>query len=312
MIHIDFDPSKLTGELKTWWEGWQPDADSARDELILKWETSGKLSKDDFDNEIWKKLKEFLLKNVFHGKCAYCETDIGMARQSGDAEHFRPKGRVNYKDGGKFVIVKVQSPTGQEITHPGYFWLAYNWKNLVPACRKCNSEQGKKNQFPIDAQHVLLRQLAPAQLQGLKVTPHQSPSWPGFYYLEPEDLDDAEDRLLLHPYYDDPRKYLQFAEHGIEAPVPDASNQPSRKGEHSIEVYELYNDDLRRARDVAQRSACTSFFMAYMNAVDCKKGKEECLKEAWNRISGVVEGHAQYSAAALDFVRLHCRTLGLY
>jgi len=311
MIHLDFDPSNLTGDQRTEWNDWQSRADSATEDLIHTWETSKKLSDKDFDNDIWTELKKFLLDNVFHGKCAYCETHIGMARQSGDAEHFRPKRRVNYREEGKLTTVEVQDPTGQPITHPGYFWLAYNWKNLVPACRKCNSEQGKKNQFPTKGPHVLLRKLSAAELDSLEATALQSPSHPEFYYLQPEDLDRLEDRLLLHPYYDNPRAHLQFVEHGIEAPAPDESNEPSPKGEHSIEVYDLKNDDLRRARDTAQRFALMKFFTAYTSAASQGQNKEASLQAAWNTLTEVIDGKEPYSAAVLDFIRLHCQNLGL-
>lgn len=66
--------------------------------------------------------------------CCYCEsrvTDIAY----GDIEHFRPKQGYKQDDNDSFH-------------KPGYFWLAYDWNNLLFSCQKCN-QQYKKNYFPL-------------------------------------------------------------------------------------------------------------------------------------------------------------------
>lgn len=60
------------------------------------------------------------LENVFHGKCAYCESRYATTAPV-DIEHYRPKGRVL-----------------GDTSHPGYWWLAMSWENLLPACIDCN------------------------------------------------------------------------------------------------------------------------------------------------------------------------------
>lgn len=60
------------------------------------------------------------LERLFHGKCAYCETRYAHQAPV-DIEHYRPKGAV---EGDK--------------DHPGYWWLAASWENLVPSCIDCN------------------------------------------------------------------------------------------------------------------------------------------------------------------------------
>lgn len=67
------------------------------------------------------------------GKCAFCETKL--VRSSGDVEHFRPKG------GWK-------QSAADELTQPGYYWLAYEWQNLFRSCQFCN-QKFKKNLFPL-------------------------------------------------------------------------------------------------------------------------------------------------------------------
>jgi uncharacterized protein (TIGR02646 family) len=86
------------------------------------------------------------LEKLFYGKCAYCETRLGVAGDW-DVEHYRPKGRVS------------ENPA-----HPGYYWLAYTWENLLPSCTYCNQNRkdaplydepepgdaaGKLDQFPL-------------------------------------------------------------------------------------------------------------------------------------------------------------------
>jgi uncharacterized protein (TIGR02646 family) len=69
------------------------------------------------------------LSEIYNDKCAYCETDTsaGAALQ---VEHYRPK---------KKVI--------EDQKHEGYYWLAYEWTNLLYACSACN--RAKSTHFPI-------------------------------------------------------------------------------------------------------------------------------------------------------------------
>lgn len=68
------------------------------------------------------------LAEIFFDKCAYCE-DI---EAKPEVEHYRPKAKVL-----------------EDKAHPGYYWLCYEWTNLLPSCRYCNTEGGKGNQFPV-------------------------------------------------------------------------------------------------------------------------------------------------------------------
>lgn len=69
-----------------------------------------------------------------HDKCAFCEWKITPG-EYGDVEHFRPKGGV-------------QQARGAPLEYPGYYWLAYDWDNLLLACSKCNSRH-KGKLFPL-------------------------------------------------------------------------------------------------------------------------------------------------------------------
>ena len=59
-----------------------------------------------------------------HEKCCFCEADF-TANGYGDVEHFRPKS--GYQTVVKGPLIK-----------PGYYWLAYDWSNLLFSCQVCN------------------------------------------------------------------------------------------------------------------------------------------------------------------------------
>jgi len=120
---------------------WQERARTKRDELLR-----AENPKSSFDARVWQDFKNDVLIPLV-GQCAYCE---GRYAAGGfcDAEHYRPKNEVT----------EAREP----VSHPGYFWLAYEWYNLLLACRKCNSAHrdldhakrlshpGKLCEFPIE------------------------------------------------------------------------------------------------------------------------------------------------------------------
>lgn len=60
------------------------------------------------------------LRQLAGGNCAYCESKIGSVGAR-EVEHYRPKGGIT-----------------SLAMHPGYWWLAHRWDNLLPTCRDCN------------------------------------------------------------------------------------------------------------------------------------------------------------------------------
>lgn len=154
------------------------------------------------------------LARIFHGKCAYCET-VYAAASPVDIEHFRPKGEVTEDSG-----------------HPGYWWLAMKWENLLPSCIDCNRrrwqyivgkngqlafmQSGKKNSFPLQDGSVHARK----ESDSLK---NESP-------------------LLLDPTVDDPRDHIRFhmdPANPIGIVMPHVEIEPSKRGIASIQIYGL-------------------------------------------------------------------------
>jgi hypothetical protein len=321
MIHVEFNPlNDIPNPLEAWCNIWESKAEQATQDLIQKWE-AGTLSSNDFDDDLWRELKNFLLDHVFHGKCAYCETHIGEARQPGDAEHFRPKGRVNYKEEPKTSCKKyVRAMTydyrfspGIEIEHPGYFWLAYNWKNLLPACKECNSGKGKNNQFPLkQAQYQLNSRLDSAGVSQLKGHYFKSDAYPDLlYYLDVEDLNRLESPYLLNPYFgEDPANHIEFEpKGGIRARKINGTD--SDFGKHSIAAYNLEDGNLTDAREKAQIAAKMIYDAALTDLLNEGNNLDEARQLAREKvkIKSIFEGVVPYSKAALDFLRLIFREL---
>lgn len=298
MKRITFDPAKLTGDQAAWWAKWQKRADDATIEAIDAWERGDEVT---FKEKIWGDLKEWLLENVFHGKCAYCETLA--PRHPGHAEHFRPKGRVDVRDPktGKSVPAEVEWPDGKVATHPGYFWLAYNWKNLLPACHYCNSGRGKQNQFPLPSPKLptLVAKLAAAEAAKMADRARASVKWKERYYLTPDALDAIETPQILNPYVDEPRQHLRFGESGIVAPIDN-----SAYGAESIRVYQLDDEQLRidrqRQQDKAWLIYKTKYSMLVLGAGPA--AFKTAAKDAYSALADFESGKEEYSVAALDYV----------
>jgi len=90
----------------------------------------------DFDRKIYahRSVKDALVK-AGKGKCWFCDSDVKHIAH-GDVEHYRPK--AGYR----------QSEEDKELKKPGYYWLAYEWENLLFSCQMCNGH--KANSFPLE------------------------------------------------------------------------------------------------------------------------------------------------------------------
>ncbi|WP_433765309.1 endonuclease [Pseudomonas putida] len=164
------------------------------------------------------------LHQLFHGKCAYCET-FYSASGPVDVEHFRPKGAI------------AEAPD-----HPGYWWLAMKWENLLPSCIDCNRKRRQK----LVGGQTTLEQLWDTSfseaLHGVGAGKKDSFPVSGTYVVSENGDYTAEQPLLLNPCNDEPSQFLKF---NVEYPslpalvVPnDLPGEPAR-GAHSIKIYGL-------------------------------------------------------------------------
>lgn len=216
MIRIPFDPMDLAPDVRATWDESVLAAEAAA-MAVRQAHAAGQPLR--FRQRVWAHVRDWMLEHLFAGKCAYCETPIRVAF-SGDAEHWRPKQAVTELDGADEVPVRDAAGN----LHPGYYWLAYDWRNLLPACKECNvgsaGGRGKGTLFPIAGRRVFDPQTH-----------------------DVEELNRIEQPLLLHPLYDDPEQHLDFDEYG--QPIAKGG---SARGDESIRVFNLERPWLNRRR----------------------------------------------------------------
>ncbi len=237
----------------------------------------------------WRSIKRayFFSKGPpFYGKCAYCENDLPDLR--GDVEHFRPKGGVT--DEHDNVVYRkdhhgdpVPDEDGNPMPHLGYYWLAYDWRNLLPSCAGCNQPTtigdkkiGKHNRFPVVGAHAQ----TPKEVAG-------------------------EQPLLIHPATgeaeDDPWKHLTVNPDGFIVPLTD-------RGEMCKEIFGLnLRDHLLQGR----RRAINEVYGLLL-----KINKEPAQRDtARARLIEILEGKHSFTTASLvTFAKLQpdfAREVGL-
>jgi hypothetical protein len=302
MIGMSFKPPGTTQE---WWDAWSPRAERATRQAIDAFESwFDKNDGTNFsfkpDDRIWKDLKLWYSQYLFISKCAYCEAEF--SRYYGDAEHYRPKSSVRTWDAQgarKFANCDVPDHalggTPRSIRHPGYFWLAYDWRNIIPACVMCNSGRGKNDRFEVAKQYVVLQKLSPVELEQLPdhTKPQESRKWPGYFYPSPPVLDVLEDPLLLNPLNPspekNPRKHLRFGLKGTVAGL-------TPYGEMSIRTLQLSATDLQIQRENAVRRFQDELFDSMRRFPD----PPEFDRSLSDYLDPYERGERAFSAAKLD------------
>ena len=210
MIKIKFVPPNSSE-----WNDWCKKAKEKADRHLRDY-GFGKAVK--VSEALYKRQREVIFSASF-GKCAYCEANFKLD-QSGDVEHFRPKGAITDENDQP---IEIDDGDAGRRPHPGYFWLAYDWTNLLPSCGRCNRPiklpdgrlVGKWNRFPVA----------------------------GAYARTPAELA-VERPLLLNPISDDPSKHLDMdPDTGIIFALGD-----SPEGRMCIAIFDLNREGLPEAR----------------------------------------------------------------
>lgn len=199
MIHIDRSKLPLPGVIE-----------SKAFEKLIEGLLKEKGNHDFEKSQKYIKLLSTDLKSLYNHKCGYCETRINPGGFI-EVDHYRPKRKVS-EDG----------------SHPGYYWLYYEWTNLVPVCSRCNRH--KSTSFPIDT-------------KGKRLTepPTISDCLDMVLCRVDSEIHIAEKPLLLHPEVDKPEEHLIF--------LPDGKVRGiSLKGNVTIEICKLNRPELKIAR----------------------------------------------------------------
>ncbi len=156
------------------------------------------------------------LKKLYNNKCAYCET----YEPEPEIEHYRPKKQIKN-------IARSE--------HEGYYWLAYEWTNLLPACHDCNKIVAKGNNFPIEGERVyhpiFLIDKREVDTNANKLTSN---------YLQ------KEKSLLINPEIPDfnPFNFFEFNSVGRLKPKALKNTFEYRQADVTIQIIDLNRDKL--------------------------------------------------------------------
>lgn len=193
------------------------------------------------------------LEKAQHGKCCYCEAAPEKPNAFLHVEHWRPK------------AYSKQSANGSQFC-PGYYWLAYDWDNLLLSCHFCNSVN-KRNIFPL---------FNPVN----KARNHH------------EVLGLERPELLKPDGLQDPREHIGFHE---EVPIG-----KTPEGIKTVAVLGLHRTEHEgRLRLLAQLKDCHAIVTRYRN--DPTAAAREFVGRARAFVARAVQPDAPFSAMAMAF-----------
>lgn len=133
------------------------------------------------------------LNDLFHQKCAYCESQLGVTAPL-DIEQFRPKSGL-ISDRGEHLPLH-------------YWWLCNEWSNLYTSCADCNRVSSQRMFTSLQPNAEVIRSgkggRFPLQNEGSRAP-----------LLAGPELLAKESRLLLDPCEDDVERMLIYSEDGI-------------------------------------------------------------------------------------------------
>lgn len=228
------------------WIAWKKKCKAARAHLI-----SAK-GEDAIDERLYKATSELLFAAYFQ-KCYFCEGALGV-QYKGDVEHFRPKGAVRDANNKEVYIGKGRNRR----KHPGYYWLAYDFNNLMPACSFCNVYKrkigGKGTRFPVM----------------------------GFRASRPGE-EKKEKPVLIHPR-ENPEKHLDI---DLETGTFFARTP---RGQQCIELLGLNREGLMAKRREAYRSLCMKIGNRFSNP-----GNRGAIDETARAVADCRDGRAEFS-----------------
>lgn len=200
-----------------------------------------------FDSKIYgHKTVKSALKKAQNDKCCFCESKVTHISY-GDVEHFRPKAAYKNKKSDKVT------------KKPAYYWLAYEWTNLLFSCQICNQIY-KKEFFP------LLNPSSRAK--------------------SPNDNITKEKPVFINPYEEDPKRHIGFRQE-----IPYGK---TKRGTETIDYLGLDRDELNEERLKAYKFLEVIFILA--NALpDPTKGITlSNIEAAQNLLKDLTSSNGQY------------------
>ncbi|AZS21205.1 hypothetical protein S2M10_01670 [Sphingomonas sp. S2M10] len=119
------------------------DLQTAQDLIMAEADPRRRAALIEANQNRWTALRD-AFEGASGGKCWYTECESPGA--DNDIDHFRPKGKVK-----------------EDRRHPGYYWLAFDWRNMRLSCQRANRPRiapgarvagGKSTHFPLLATGV--------------------------------------------------------------------------------------------------------------------------------------------------------------
>jgi uncharacterized protein (TIGR02646 family) len=193
------------------------------------------------------------LRHAQYNKCCYCESKKFLATSYGAVEHYRPKGAV-------------QQARGQKKEHPGYYWLAYDWNNLLFSCTACNTK--KRDLFPLRDNNARARS----------------------HY---DDID-LEQPFLVNPAVENPRDHIRFRE-GDPEPLTEI-------GKITIQVLDLRRPELDEARRewLHELRFCRKLVEEQKDST--VPSIQALVREARENLDAAIRPEAEYCSMAIDLL----------
>lgn len=194
-----------------------------------------------------RSVKKLLLEGQ-SGKCCYCERKI-LPSDFGDVEHFRPKRGV-------------RSRSSRALLRPGYYWLAYDWGNLLVSCGVCNTGW-KMSHFPLRNERHRARSHGDAL--------------------------DRETPVLVDPASEDPRDHIRYD--------GDSPYARTERGQTTIEILGLRRGDLREVRkDLLDTLTLLRTLVIRLGPGDPDAAAAEA------RLAALARPSSEFSAMVIDFL----------
>ncbi|MBI3136088.1 MAG: hypothetical protein HYZ14_15530 [Bacteroidetes bacterium] len=188
----------------------------------------------------------YQLRSLYKYNCAFCE-------RYGDnfsVDHYRPKDSVLGTD------------------HPGYYWLGYEWTNLIYVCGDCN-EGHKGSKFPVELIHV-----DDSSFKNISGITDQVKLF--------SELNLLEKPLLLNPEEKDfnPLKYIEFDKNGFPSPVKDSKRAKQTIADCGIDRPDLNDKRNEVIENLGEKISLAVFISwgKYKNRSDSKEAISRVLE----------------------------------
>ena len=202
------------------------------------------------------------LSELFFDKCGYCE--YSLARTDINVDHYRPKGAV-----------------AEARNHPGYYWLAYEWSNLIPACTPCNQRRRELPKWPATS-----RGRTAGKGDSFPLKDEKKRTW------SPKANISLEEPLLLDPTRRNPSKHLSFHPDGTAFHL-------TAEGKASIKILNLNARRLYEMRRYVIGEVVTHLqIRRLLESFESDSKALVALKKIDDLVLRKTDDSAQYAAAA--------------